>query len=92
MSASSASRFQKGLATICLVLLDQRWTPPGANLPQHPLDPETIAAIIRIHGWQLPVLDRLLTQIERILEVNALEEVTKAVVDAARGPFVIGQS
>ncbi len=31
-------------------VLDQRWTPLGVHLPQHPLDPETVAAIIRITG------------------------------------------
>jgi len=29
-------------------------------------------------------LDRLLTQMERILEINALQEVTKALVEAGR--------
>ena len=32
-----------------------------------------------------------LPQIERILEINALQEVTKAVVEAARESLVIGQ-
>jgi hypothetical protein len=31
------------------------------------------------------------TQMERILEVNALRQVTKAVVEAARESLVIGQ-
>jgi hypothetical protein len=33
----------------------------------------------------------LLTQIERILEINALRQVTKAAVEAARESLVIGQ-
>ena len=40
---------------------------------------------------QLAGLNRLLTQIERILEINALAEITKAVVEAARESLVIGQ-
>jgi hypothetical protein len=32
------------------------------------------------------------TQIERILEINALQEVTKAVVEAARESLVIGEA
>jgi DNA transposition AAA+ family ATPase len=73
-------------------LLDQRWTPPGVHLPQHPLDPETVAAIIRITGGNFRLLNRLLTQIERILEINSLQQVTKAVVEAARESLVIGQA
>src|SRR5271167_4568944 len=50
-----------------------RWAPPGVCLPQQPLDAETVAAIIRITGGNFQLLNRLLTQIERILEINALQ-------------------
>jgi DNA transposition AAA+ family ATPase len=73
-------------------LLEQRWTPPGVHLPQQPMDQETMAAIIRITGGNFRLLNRLLTQMERILEVNALQEVTKAVVEAARESLVIGEA
>ena len=72
-------------------LLEQRWTPPGVHLPAKPLDQETVAAIIRITGGNFRLLNRLLTQMERILEINALQEVTKAVVEAARESLVIGE-
>ena len=72
-------------------LLGQRWTPPGVKLPERPIDSETIAAIIRMTGGNFRLLNRLLTQIERILEINALDEVTKTVVEAARESLVIGQ-
>ena len=73
-------------------LLDRRWAPPGVCLPQQPLDTETAAAIIRITGGNFRLMNRLLTQMERILEINSLQEVTKAVVEAARESLVIGQA
>ena len=48
-------------------LLEQRWAPPGVHLPQQPLDAETVAVIIRITGGNFRLLNRLLTQMERIL-------------------------
>lgn len=56
------------------------------------MDAETTAAIIRVTRGNFRLLSRFLTQIERILEINTLEEVTKAVVEAARESLVIGQS
>jgi len=47
--------------------LDQRWTPPGVHLPLQPLDSETVAAIIRMTGGNFRLMNRLLTQMERIL-------------------------
>ena len=44
-----------------------------------------------LNCWrQLWLLNWLLAQIERILEINARKEVTKAVVEAARESLVIG--
>jgi DNA transposition AAA+ family ATPase len=73
-------------------LLEQHWRPPGVHLPDQSLDPETMAAIIRMTGGNFRLLSRLLTQMERIIEVNALREVTKAVVEAARESLVIGEA
>ncbi len=73
-------------------LLDQRWTPSGVQLPQHLLDAKTAAAIIRITGGNFRLLNRLLTQMERIIEINSIAELTKAVVEAARDGLFIGKS
>jgi DNA transposition AAA+ family ATPase len=73
-------------------LLEQRWTPADVNLPAQPWAEDAVAAIIRITGGNFRLLNRLLTQMERILEINSLRQVTKAVVEAARESLVIGQS
>ena len=65
--------------------------PRAVQLPPQPWDEETVAAIVRITGGNFRLLDRLLTQIERILEINALREVSKAVMEAARESPVVGQ-
>jgi DNA transposition AAA+ family ATPase len=52
----------------------------------------SIAGVIRMTGGNFRLLSRLLTQVERILEVNGLTEVTLAVVQAARESLVIGQA
>jgi hypothetical protein len=72
-------------------LLERHWAPAGVKLPSTPLDPDTVAVIIRVTGGNFRLLNRLVTQMQRILEINALEQVTKAVVEAARESLVIGQ-
>lgn len=72
-------------------LLEQRWTPPGVALPTaEPLAKEAVAAIIRVTGGNFRLFHRLLTQMERILEINSLPRVTSAVVEAARERLVFG--
>jgi len=73
-------------------LFDQGWMPSGVSLPKQPWDPETVAMIIRMTGGNFRLLNRLLTQIERVLEINALREVTRAAVEAARQSLVIGEA
>jgi hypothetical protein len=55
-------------------------------------DEETLAAIIRVTGGNFRLLHRLLTQIARLVEINALPNVTREVVEAARESLVIGTS
>jgi len=43
-----------------------------------------VAAIIRVTGGNFRLLGRLLTQAERILEINGLTRLNTTVIDAAR--------
>ena len=73
-------------------LLARRWRPAGLTRPSRAaLDAETVAAVIRVTGGNFRLLGRLLTQAERILEINGLTRVTAEVIDAARESLVIGQ-
>ncbi len=72
-------------------LFYQRWVPSGVVLPEEGLtDEEVVTAIIRITGGNFRLLHRLLTQVTRLVEINALSQVTQEVVEAARDSLVIG--
>jgi DNA transposition AAA+ family ATPase len=72
-------------------LLQHKWLPCGVTLPEDGIaDEEALAAIIRITGGNFRLLHRLITQIARLVEINALHTVTCQVVDAARESLVIG--
>jgi DNA transposition AAA+ family ATPase len=73
-------------------LLEQRWAPVGVNLSDHGFSEESAATLMRITGGNFRLLSRMLAQIERVLEINGLQEITKEVIEAARESLVIGQA
>jgi AAA domain len=75
------------------LFLTQQWT--NWDLTRHPgsaAEEEAIAAIIRITNGNFRLLHRLLAQIERIADINALRMVSKEVVEIARQQLVIGSA
>ena len=73
------------------VFLKQQWRHWGLTLQlESPTEAEAIAAIIRITQGNFRLLNRLLAQIDRICNINALREVSKEVVEIARQQLVIG--
>jgi hypothetical protein len=73
-------------------LLDRRWVPSSVNLPPQPRAEDALATVIRITSGNFRLLNRLLTQMERILEVHGLHEITKTVVETGRETLVIGEA
>lgn len=53
-------------------------------------DAEALTTIARITGGNFRLIQRLFTQIQRILEINNLHTITKEVVETARQSLIIG--
>jgi len=67
-------------------------TTTGSNgLPFDPTDPQGAAtAITRTTGGNFRLIERLMSQIARVLDINQLDVITAEVVDAARQTLVVG--
>jgi DNA transposition AAA+ family ATPase len=72
------------------VVLRHKWQQLGLTLDGKGTDAEAVAAIRRITGGNFRLLQRLFSQIERVMQINQLRTVTKEVVEAARELLVIG--
>ena len=68
-----------------------QWQRLGLLLePDHASDAEAMATVIRITGGNFRLIERLFSQIDRVLKINNLEAVTREVVETARESLVIG--
>ena len=74
------------------MLLRCHWAPTGVALPKKDLSPEVAAAITRLTRGNFRLLARLLTQMQRVVEINSLSEFSIDVVETARENLVIGQA
>ena len=55
-------------------LLRERWAPAGVSLPEEGIaEEEAMAAMIRISEGNFRLLHRLLTQVARLVEINACD-------------------
>ncbi len=72
-------------------ILEYKWEELGLSIQLKDFsDYEAITSIIKITGGNFRLIQRLFTQIERILEINNLNAITTEVVEAARDSLVIG--
>lgn len=72
-------------------ILKHHWQKCGLSLQLTDFtDTEAMAAIIRITGGNFRLVQRLFTQIERVLKINRMRSITKEVVETARECLVIG--
>lgn len=75
------------------LFLKEQWNRWGFTLnSEGAAEADAIAAIIRITNGNFRLVHRLLAQIERIADINALRSVSKEVVEIARQQLVIGSS
>jgi hypothetical protein len=72
-------------------VLAQKWSALGLTFaPDDYTDAEALAAIARITGGNFRPVQRLFSQIGRVLEINLLRTITKRFVETARESLVIG--
>jgi len=73
------------------VVLANYWHELGLLLdPGDANDVETVSAIIRITGGNFRLIERLMSQVARVMEINQLDTLDPDVIHAARQMLVVG--
>jgi DNA transposition AAA+ family ATPase len=70
--------------------LEKRWSHRVKPSSNDFTDKEVVAAIVRITGGNIRLIERLMLQVERVLVANQLQMVTEEVVETARQNLIIG--
>jgi hypothetical protein len=72
-------------------VLHHHWERLGLTLsPDDFTDKEAVATVIRVTSGNFRLVNRLFSQIQRIMHVNSLSSITKEVVETARKCLVVG--
>lgn len=74
-------------------ILERRWQALNVQMNMDRFqDVEAVSAFIRMTRGNFRLMNRLLTQIQRLMEINQLKTITLEVVEAARDMLVIGSA
>lgn len=74
-------------------VLQHKWQQLGLKLDLSDFtDAESVTAITRITNGNFRLVQRLLSQVERVLQINELRFITKEVVETARELLIIGST
>ena len=72
-------------------MLANYWHQLGLPLdPDDTNDVETVTAVVRITGGNFRLIERLMTQVARVMDINQLDALDPDVVHAARQMLVVG--
>src|SRR6195952_5587797 len=69
----------------------QYWRELGFSYDSHrPSDAESVVTIVRITGGNFRLIERLMSQVARIMKINKLDTITPEAIEAAREVLVVG--
>ena len=73
-------------------LSEEHWAVVSNGFFEEPPPPDVVSADIRITGGNFRLITRLLTQMERVAQINQIFQLSPAVVETACMNLVIGQA